>query len=59
MSAYNILNEEHQWPKKEEFNLFNSRLGGYLLVDTWMQYDKTIIKPKEVQLINKLFNDKK
>jgi hypothetical protein len=59
MSAYNILNEEHQWPVKEEFNLFNSRLGGYLLVDTWMQYDKSIIKPKEVQLINKLFNDKK
>ena len=55
MSSYNILNKKSQWPKDEEFNLFNSRLGGHCLVDGWIE-NGTV---KTMPIINKLLDDNK
>jgi len=52
ISAYNILNEPHQWPTTQELSLLNSRLGGYVFVEDWM-------KDGEPTIINTLLDDKK
>ena len=49
---YEILTDDKDWPKGDEFNLFNARLGGYEFVSDWIK-NETI---KEVGIINKLFD---
>ena len=52
ISAYNILNEPHQWPTTQELSKLNSRLGGYVFVKDW-------IKDNEPTIIDTLLDDKK
>ena len=49
---YEILTNDEDWPKGEEFNLFNARLGGYDFVDNWIN-NGTV---KEINVINRLFD---
>ena len=53
---YEILTNEQDWPKGDEFSLFNARLGGYVLVPEWINNSNAV---KELGLINTLFDDPK